>query len=354
METADAYNSVFDAVRSIDPSSPLIQLGAPNARFFTRTNDYQLIDMQDGTIGAFPGMIPIQLFRGESKIYDTCKASIYRSDNPDDVIVDELRILEFKQIISTFPQVHYALEDHMKVDYLALAQHYELKTRLIDLTSAIEVAAYFATQHWEKGIPKPVESGIGCIRGILSPLFSPDTMKPDGTINPKYHMIGLQCFERPGLQAAYGLELDRDEDLNEMGWKIYFKQNAEASRIIHQNFHIDQLKVNALRATGVSGTVRPEQVESEAGWLFPKEEIADVANIIKNSKTICKAAVEEYGRPVAETLKRKRITVTEWPVYELTDARKIELEKQYKGRPYGNVALKARFCYSKVGLNRQV
>lgn len=210
------------------------------------------------------------------------------------------------------------------------------------------MAAYFATQHWENGIPKPVESGIGCIRGILSPLFSPDMVKADGIINSKYHMIGLQCFERPGLQAAYGLELDEDEDLNEMGWKIYFKQNAEASRVIHLNFHIDQMKVNALRAACVSGMVKAEQVETESGWLFPKEEVVDVAKIIKKSKTICKAVIEEYGRPVAGTLKRKGITVTERPVYVLSDTRKMELEKQYKGRPYGNVELKARYCYRMV------
>lgn len=132
MRTDSVYDTVFDAVKSIDPNSPLIQLNSSDARFFTRTNEYQLMDMQDGTIGAFPGMMSMQLFRGENKIYDTCRASIYRNGDPDDIVLNELRILEFKQIISTFPQVRYALEDHMKVDYLALAQHYELNTRLID------------------------------------------------------------------------------------------------------------------------------------------------------------------------------------------------------------------------------
>ena len=285
-------------------------------------------------------MFPLRLFRGENKIYETCKASIYRSGNSDDVILDNLRIQEFKKIISIFPQVRYAIEDHMRIDYLALAQHYELNTNLIDLTGAIEVAAYFATQHWEKGIPLPVESGIGCIRGLSTiPMLMPDSQM----FNPRFHMIGLQCFQRPGLQDAYGLEKSPDDDLNKTEWKIYFRQNAEASQVIHQNFHIDEGKIEELGRKRINGPVRADQVESTHGWLFPDEEIADVAKMVKYSNTICRDVVDEYG--CEDVLQRKGIQITDRPVFTLSEGRRKELEDEYKGRPYGNVELKARLCY---------
>lgn len=293
--------------------------------------------MQDGTLGAFPGAFPLQLFRGENKIYDTCKASIYRSDNNDDVIIDELRIQEFKKILSTFPQVQYAIEDYMRVDYLALAQHYELNTSLIDLTGSIEVAAYFATQHWENGVPHPVESGIGCIRGITSPML----MSGSQLFDPRFHMIGLQCFQRPGLQDAYGLEMSPHDDLDKMGWKVYFKQNAEASRIIHLNFHIDEDKVEKLRRKGITGSISADQVETARGWLFPDEEIADVARMVKTSNAICRDVVNGHE----DVLQRKGIQIMDNPVYELSEERRKELEIEYKGRPYGGVQLGARLCY---------
>lgn len=154
------YDNIFDAIKSFAPNSPLLQLNGSDGKLFRRTSEYQVIDMGD-YLAAFPGF-PYQLFRGEHRIYDTCRASIYRSQDEDDVIVDELKIIEFQNILLTFPQVKYAIDDHMKVDFLALAQHYELNTNLIDVTSEPEIAAYFATHRWINGIATPVGEGIGC------------------------------------------------------------------------------------------------------------------------------------------------------------------------------------------------
>ena len=72
MERNKVYNTIFDAFSEIAPNSPLIQLKSDNARFFKRTNRYELIDM-GGYIGAFPGF-PFRLFRGEHSIFPSCKA----------------------------------------------------------------------------------------------------------------------------------------------------------------------------------------------------------------------------------------------------------------------------------------
>ena len=330
----DIYDNIFDAVRAISPNSPLIQLNSTNGMFFKRTNEYEIIDMGD-SYAAFPGF-PFQLFRGESKLYDSCRASIYRSENPDDVVVDELKIIEFKNVLLTFPQVRYAIEDNMKVDYLALAQHYELNTCLVDVTSEVEIAAYFATHRWINGIATPVENGIGCIRVFPSPALAIETM------DPRFHMIGLQCFKRPGIQAAYGFEMDQDEDLSKRGNCFCFRQNYEASKLIHTNYHVNQAKVDKILAEGVMRRVEPDEITDENSWLFPDEEIADVAKLIKFSSNISCAAAEEYGKPCKEALRRKGITVSNEPVYTLSDKHRKELDDLYRGRPYGDVRLKAR------------
>lgn len=340
MEKPDKiYDNIFEAVKSFAPNSPLVQLTQPNARFFRRTNEYEIIDMGDH-LAAFPGF-PFQLFRGENRIYDSSKASIYRSMDPDDVIVDELKILEFKNILLSFPQVKYAFEDHMKVDFLALAQHYGLNTSLIDVTSEPEIAAYFATHKWVEGVAIPVEDGIGCIRGFVSPTIG----DPENMGGSKFHMIGLQCFERPGIQAAFGIEMDPDDDLQRYGWCIYFRQTDEASKLIHTNFHINQEKVDKIRNEGVARKVEPYEIEDVNSWLFPQEEISDVAKLIKNSNKISRKAVSEYGKPCGEVLRRKNIEVVDKPIYTLTSSHINELEKQYKGRPYGDVRLKSRLVY---------
>lgn len=333
------YENIFDAIRAISPNSPLIQLSSGNGLFFRRTDEYEMIDMGD-YFAAFPGF-PFQLFRGENKLYNTCKASIFRSGDPDDVIVDELRIIEFKNILLTFPQVQYAIEDNMKVDFLALAQHYELNTNLIDVTSEVEIAAYFATHRWINGIATPVEDGIGCIRVFASPTLTIEI------IDPRFHMIGLQCFKRPGIQAAYGFEMDSDEDLSNRGNTICFKQNSEASRLIHTNFHVNQAKVDRLRAEGAVRNVKPEEIIYENSWLFPDEKIADVAKLIKNSSTISRAALDEYDKPCEEALKRKGIAVVNEPVYTLSEEHRKELDDMYRNRPYGDVQLKARMVLRK-------
>lgn len=335
------FDSIFDAFRHFAPSSPLIQLENDGARFFRRTNKYQIVDMEDGYIGAFPGF-PSMLYRGEYMEYKTCKASIFRSGDPDDVVIDELKIIEFRNILDTFPQVKYAIEDHTKVDYLALAQHYGLNTNLVDLSSEPEIAAYFATHRWINGVPTPVVDGVGCIRGIVSPSMYMFGKEADS----KFHMIGLQCFQRPGLQAAYGLELDKDEDLNGRGWTVYFRQNAEASNRIHMNFHLDDRKKEEMLKIAKPGeTISPDSVLSQNSWLFPDEEISFVADAVRKSKSISKKTVDSYGKPCEEALKRKGITINDEFAYKLSDERIKELENEYKDRPYGDVELKARLVY---------
>lgn len=335
MNSFPIYNSIFDAFRFFAPHSRLIQLESPNALFFRRTNRYELVEMENGQLAAFPGMIffPRQLYRGEPQQYDSCKPSIYRNRDEDSLVLDELRFIEFKNILLQFPQIKHEIEGKANVDLLALAQHYELNTNLLDLTSEPEIAAYFATHQWVNGVAEPVMTGIGCIR-----VFCMSDLDNDSRL----HKIGLQCFQRPGIQAAFGYEMDRNDDLNKIGTRFFFKQTPNASISIHINFHMDQGKLAKIKASGKTGFYKRCEVESETSWLFPQEEIADVAKLVKTSKVISKISVEEYGKPCDDVLARNGIAVQDNLIYLLSPQHCEELDKEYQERPYGDAQVFAR------------
>ena len=334
MNSFPIYDSIFDAFRVFAPHSPLIQLESPNVHFFRRTNRYDLVEMGNGQLGAFPGFAVCsgQLYRGEPEWYDSCKASIYRNQDKDSFILDELRFIEFKNILLQFPQIKHEIEGDANVDILALAQHYELNTNLLDLTTEPEIAAYFATHQWINGVAEPVKSGIGCIRVF----FTHDLDK-----GSRLHKIGLQCFQRPGIQVAFGYEMNRDDDLNGIGTRIFFKQNLNASMWIHMNFHVDQGKLAKIKASGKT-RFHQSEVESVTSWLFPKEEIADVAKLVKSSKVISRISVTEYRKPCDDVLARNGIAIQDDLIYLLSPQHYKELDKEYQERPYGDAMVFAR------------
>ncbi|MDD2971654.1 MAG: FRG domain-containing protein [Lachnospiraceae bacterium] len=338
IEGHEVFDNIFEAFKHFAPCSPLIQLENDECRMFRRTNHYEMIDMQDGTFAAFPNMMFMQCYRGENDVYETCEANIYRNHkmsgtyDEEGILIDEIRCQEFKNILLTFPQVKMALQDHMRIDFLALAEHYELNTRLLDISSEPEISAYFATHRWENGTPVPIEKGIGCIRG-LSPMMY---MNMDGTFSDIFHAIGLQCFQRPGLQAAFGIETNMGEDVSGYGWCVYFRQDLAVNMKIHMNFHYDAEKQRVLRNS----------------WLFPEEDIADVARVVKNTQVLSRKAVTEYcaehqsyEESVLSILKHQGIRVSNKPVFQLSADRILELTSMYRGRMYGDVQLNGRFCY---------
>lgn len=156
----------------------------------------------------------------------------------------------------------------------------------------------------------------------------------------KFHPIGLQCFRRPGLQAAFGLEAEKGEDFSPKGWRVYFRQNVLASQRIHINFHFDPEKKCILTNS----------------WLFPEEEIAEVANKVKKSKTFSKQTVKDFCKTTGRTyesvvtlIEAKGMSVANTPSYVLSTDRVLELTKEYSDRPYGDIRLSTRLCCKPKG-----
>ncbi|MCL2195986.1 MAG: FRG domain-containing protein [Treponema sp.] len=85
-------------------------------------------------------------YRGENAFYKTSKASLYRNDNKlhpaVKIIVERLRLYETWNFLDNFNSIkHWG---GSAVNYMALAQHYGLHTQMIDITSDLKTAIFFA------------------------------------------------------------------------------------------------------------------------------------------------------------------------------------------------------------------
>lgn len=86
--------------------------------------------------------------------------------------------------------------------------------------------------------------------------------------------------------------------------------------------------------------------------LFPNEEIVDVAKVLKETKEISRVAIEKYCKEkqisqdeINKLLKANNHTVRDGLSYKLSRQQRKKLERQYAGRPYGDVQLRARLSY---------
>lgn len=332
------YEDIFEAIRKLETGSPVINLKDKEFGYLQRNLHFNIMEMPDGTIGAFPQNMFIRYFRGENNDYDElypCVPSMFRIKNSEDIgedgqrkqdliLIDELKLVEFELILGQFPQVNFAIQDYCNVDFRALAQHYDLNTNLLDVTSDIATAAFFATHYYDSENNEYVikEDGIGCLR-----VYS--NIGIDYNENLPFRMIGLQPFQRPGLQCAFAVKMNKGENFANLSHKALFKQSSKWNRKLHDTFYPNGKNI-----------------------LFPDEEIADVAKIVKESMEISNQAVEKYCRinevsqdRVIQILNNNGHSIVENLNYKLSRQQRRKLERQFAGRPYGDVQLRSRLMY---------
>ncbi len=188
------------------------------------------------------------LFRGQDQFYDPCLASLYRENlSVVQRFAERVRNVEFELLLKNHPAVRdvsrTSIYDHLiKIDYDGLAQHYGLKTNLIDFTSDPRVAAFFACCRFNKAtdgyepIMKADGYGVFYKFNFLMSTMIAFGQKKDPEFGSK--IIGLQPLPRPGEQSAYSYRLDRKQCLNKQKLlNIYkFQHNASASMKIYDEF----------------------------------------------------------------------------------------------------------------------
>jgi len=230
------------------------------------------LKMPSGEVRLTPYQPSIWLYRGQTADYGECLPSLHRNEPSElDFLIARIKQIQFESVLLDHPAVIDIIKSDFHVNFNGLAQHYSLKTELLDLTSDISVAAFFATCSYSSEANQYVpqtDSPIGVVYKTLQLALS--TPEPNAKL--KFDIVGLQPFYRPAEQKAYSYEFYPGETFP--AHKLFFKQSKKQSEKIYEMF--------------------------EGGKkLFPEDSVAQKACMISTGKSLDEesffSAIERYG-----------------------------------------------------------
>lgn len=162
------------------------------------------------------------LYRGQAEFFSPCKPSMFRDKKKTYFVDDIIQTNELKCLLKTHPLVRLfeqgfkLLHEHIrfKINYKGLAQHYYNNTELLDLTSDIEVAKFFAVTTFDMDNDRYVKYE-GDKLGVLyyfdiKPNSFSDTKEKSYIIDA----IGKQPFMRSGNQSGFLINMNKGDDFN--------------------------------------------------------------------------------------------------------------------------------------------
>lgn len=184
-----------------------------------------------------------RVYRGESEFHADCKPTLWRKDMDDTTrFIERMKFVEFERALMKLPEYKcfrsgfpiIAPDGRVghftpNVDALGLAQHYGIKTEMMDVSADKWVAAFFACTKYNKAddtYSPIVESSAE--RGVIYnlPLHAEDFKK--------IRIVGAQPFERPTTQAAFMVEMKPEDDFNAISAEhTFFKHSAIHSLIVY-------------------------------------------------------------------------------------------------------------------------
>lgn len=188
------------------------------------------------------------LYRGQAEFHTPCKPSMFRKAEKNYFIDDIIQINEMEVLLQEHPLVKLFEQGFMlmhefirfKINYLGLSQHYYNNTPLLDLTSDMEVAKFFAVTKFDlkKDCYLKYEGdnlGVLYYYDIQSDSFT----EREGR-NYIIDAIGKQPFMRSGNQSGFLINLEKDDDFNclpEVRY-VFFKHDPEiTSRIFNESLN---------------------------------------------------------------------------------------------------------------------
>lgn len=185
------------------------------------------------------------LFRGETEFHNPCKPNLYRDPKKKCFLDSMIHGDEMFGLILSHPLVQL-LDMGVELDgkiyrfemnLYGLIQHYYNKSALLDLTSDIDVALFFATQqyNWKTDTYSPiVDENHDC--GVLY-YYDIDIQRDfnkqaDGEL---LSTIGLQVFPRSGRQSGFLYQCVKDRNFNDLPQlkAFRFKHNAKIAEEIY-------------------------------------------------------------------------------------------------------------------------
>ncbi|MCL4482142.1 MAG: FRG domain-containing protein [Bacteroidetes bacterium] len=178
------------------------------------------------------------LYRGQQTEFIPCLPTIYRG-NPSDlqIFIERLRQIEFKKLLDQHPVVKGFFKRHnFRIDSIGLAQHYGLKTDILDLTNDLEIALFFALCPYckENDYYKPISKGGSQTAILYVVIPSIIDFKTQTYFEDKISVIGLQPFARPGIQKGFCIHLKKEECFN--AYKFTFNYTKSDSEYFYEKF----------------------------------------------------------------------------------------------------------------------
>lgn len=250
---------------------------------------------KEGYIKLFPNTPRFNYFyRGQSQYYKDCYPSLYRKDMifESKRYLERLKLAELQTLIekyhvykvfnstSLFPYRNgQFFKAKIETDMMAIAQHYGIKTEMIDITPSTWVAAFFATTYYDNTSQKYYPITDEDKEGVFYELDASDlTFKKN-----IFKIVGMQTFERPTRQMAMMLKMNEGENFDTYPnvYKRFFRHNKQANLFIYRFMN-------------------------QSRMIFPNELIIEKINAIQNSKTFSKRArknaINQYYKDIDENI----------------------------------------------------
>lgn len=197
----------------------------------------------DGKVVLKSGLeMTFQQYRGQIKEYPVCNANLYRTSNNNEIFLQICRTVAFELLLEKHPYIKLlkTIRFHgseLYINNTAIAQHYELKTPYLDLTSNFDVASFFATCEFDpitkeyKPYYDSVEPGVIYIYNEMAHFMNEEEIK--------FEYLGWQGLPRPEEQKGSIYHLQINEDFASIGGvrKHYFKHSKASSKKIWNHFN---------------------------------------------------------------------------------------------------------------------
>lgn len=214
--------TILDIVQEFRESDPpLTYLGQDESVAYGKLLEFEVVDW-NGTTRIVPSEalnLPGRpggrsfMYRGQTTRHPTCPASLFRGV-PDYewqvnalLTLERFRLAELELVLREHPFKAVVDKRGFHVDYHGLAQHYGIPTSLLDLTSNVEVAAFFAVARWDREVASfcPMETGTGVVYRFDWAALGPGYAK-------FFEPVGLGPGLRPARQHAWTFRLRHGVD----------------------------------------------------------------------------------------------------------------------------------------------
>jgi FRG domain len=207
--------------------------------------------------------------------------------------------------------IHWAIDQSIYIDRMALCQHYGIPTGYLDLTQSFDVAMFFATSRYLNGSWQPMTEGLGIVyffdyQRYLSDRIGVwsqgprdrngygDTMREleERFAMPGANPIGYQPMPRPAEQWAWGFKAVAGQDFEQLPY-------VSAISFAHSQ-HLSEKYLHRFKGGRA---------------LFPKDPTSEVAAKILDADIV----PSDYVEPILDYLHSDLLGITTAQYEQLKD-----------------------------------